>query len=323
MDVRNRIASVVKLRCNACQDFLKMIIKEGWQEKIYNKAKNEVTNKTRYMNTYIAEYEKMRDKGYENYTIDDMDVSFIYTIVKFNQGLIENVDDYTLNMFSIVKEDRNGTDHSSENEEAEELYLRALLSLVDLKNLVRSIDKNVKSISDEERLAYRQKYVNEIEKMKALLDDERIELIQRDKSIIKDIDRILFSENPLNAWCEVYGLYMNRDWKLEKNPEGLFKFVVKASDAGIPYAHSYAANYFFNIKKDYVEGEKRLLMLLESPIGSEAYECKSVVDYINGYLSGGNQITDGMLELIEKVKSKGYAIIKNEEGYYEWPKKNK
>ena len=35
MDVRNRMADVVKLRCNACQDFLRMILKEGWQQELY------------------------------------------------------------------------------------------------------------------------------------------------------------------------------------------------------------------------------------------------------------------------------------------------
>lgn len=40
--------------------------------------------------------------------------------------------------------------------------------------------------------------------------------------------------------------------------------MVKASDAGIREAHNAAANYFFLKKKDYVEGEKRLLMLFDS-----------------------------------------------------------
>ena len=61
MDVRNRMADVVKLRCNACQDFLKMIIADGWQQFIYNKAKKEVETNGRYKDKYISIYEKMRE----------------------------------------------------------------------------------------------------------------------------------------------------------------------------------------------------------------------------------------------------------------------
>lgn len=31
MNVRNRMADIVKLRCNVCQEFLKLIICDGWQ----------------------------------------------------------------------------------------------------------------------------------------------------------------------------------------------------------------------------------------------------------------------------------------------------
>ena len=42
MDVRNRMADVVKLRCNVCQDFIRMILKEGWQKELYKKAQEEI-----------------------------------------------------------------------------------------------------------------------------------------------------------------------------------------------------------------------------------------------------------------------------------------
>jgi len=44
MNVRNRIADVIKLRCNACQDFIAMVLKPGWQQELYNKAQYEITN---------------------------------------------------------------------------------------------------------------------------------------------------------------------------------------------------------------------------------------------------------------------------------------
>lgn len=59
MNVRNRMADVVKLRCNVCQEFLKLIICDGWQLVVYNKAKDEVTKNGKFKDKYIPIYEKM------------------------------------------------------------------------------------------------------------------------------------------------------------------------------------------------------------------------------------------------------------------------
>ena len=41
MDVWNRMVDVEKLRCNVCQDFLKLISQPGRQRILYDKAKKE------------------------------------------------------------------------------------------------------------------------------------------------------------------------------------------------------------------------------------------------------------------------------------------
>lgn len=46
------------------------------------------------------------------------------------------------------------------------------------KNFVKTVDKNEVRIDDEERLAYRSKYIPKIEELTDILDEERIELIQ-------------------------------------------------------------------------------------------------------------------------------------------------
>ena len=48
MDIRNRVADVIKLNCHACQDFLKMIITEDWQYNFYNRTKKEIENNGKY-----------------------------------------------------------------------------------------------------------------------------------------------------------------------------------------------------------------------------------------------------------------------------------
>lgn len=61
---------VAKLRGNACQEFLKMVIKPNWQQRLYDIAKEAIEH-NRYADNYRPAYEKMRDIGIENYSIDE------------------------------------------------------------------------------------------------------------------------------------------------------------------------------------------------------------------------------------------------------------
>ena len=131
MDVRNRMADVVKLRCNACQDFLRMILKEGWQQKLYDKAHYEVSNNTRYKDKYIATYEHMRDSenAIANFSVDDMDVTLITELVVTHFVGIESVERATCNALKELRDNRNLTNHSNENEDADELYFSRFYGL--------------------------------------------------------------------------------------------------------------------------------------------------------------------------------------------------
>lgn len=106
MDVRNRMADVIKLRCNVCQDFLKLIITDNWQQFIYEKAKKEIDNNGRYKDKYISAYEKMREIGIDNYSIDSMDVTFISEIVHGCKE-IAPTNDRTRKSIEQLVEDRN------------------------------------------------------------------------------------------------------------------------------------------------------------------------------------------------------------------------
>lgn len=319
MDIRNRMADVVKLRCNACQDFLKLIIKSGWQQDLYNKAFDEVNNNGRYKDKYIATYEKMRDIGINNYGIEDMDVTFISEVLH-GCPHIALADKRVKDAMKRLTEDRNLTNHSSENEPAEELYLRGLLSLCNLRNFVRTVDKFETSLDDCIRLSYRSKYIKLIDDLKEILDDERIELVCKTKEIKKDIQKILSSPDPLKTWVEISKIYMDKYWILEKDYDRYNEFMVRASDAGIAQAHSGAANYFLIIEKDYEEAEKRLLMMYNAQEHLGVYEMKEIIDLINTYLLRGNTITDGMNKIVDAIVGQGYNIQRTNEGVLQWIK---
>lgn len=322
MEIRNRMSDVVKLRCNACQDFLKMTIKPGWQKEIYNIAKDAIEH-NRYADNYRPAYEKMRDIGIDNYSVDNMDVTFITQVVCFCPSVV-TVHKQTKEALTKLRDDRNLTNHSNENEDAEELYLRGLLSLCNLKNFIKAVDKNEVRIDDEKRLEYRSKYISKIEELTDILDDERIELIQRTKDIRKDINKLLACKDEKSRmclWCDISKLYMDRDWKLEKNPERYNEFMVKASDAGIPEAHGYAATYFQHIEKDYGEMERRLRMLYTAYGKISAGDAKNIIDSINLYLAEGNMITPGMLEMVDGIITLDFPVTKSEDGTFLWKRK--
>ena len=250
MDVRNRMADVIKLRCNVCQDFLKLIIDDNWQQFIYEKAEKEIDSNGRYKDKYISAYEKMREIGIDNYSIDNMDVTFISEIVHGCKE-IAPTDDRTRKNIKQLVEDRNLINHSNENEEPEELYLQGLLALCNLKNFIKAVDKFEINIQDNVRIEYRRKYVKLIDDLKDILDEERILLIQKRKNILKDVQRILDctdEKQRLSTWWKLERLYMDKYWKLENDCDTYFEFTIAASDAGIREAHSGAVNYFFIIK---------------------------------------------------------------------------
>lgn len=306
MNIRNRMADVEKLRCNICQDFLKLIIQPGWQQVLYDKAKKEVDTNSKFKDKYIAAYRKMRDIGIDHYSIDDMDVTFISEILSWGCTSVACTQVQTRNALKQLREDRNLNGHSSENETSKELYWRAHSALDNLNKFVQTVDEYETVIDDAKRLDYRQKYIPKIKELRNILEDEHI----RSESIQKDIQKILSGKL---EWNKAYKKYMNSHWKEEKDI--YFEFIVSASDAGIPSAHSLAAQYFI-YEKNLHETEKRLQMDVESC--KEFYQARNIIYNINGCIEmNGGLITDGVKKLVNDIKAKGFLVELDSDGLYE------
>lgn len=323
MNVRNRMADVIKLRCNACQDFLKLLLNDNWQQELYELAQKEVTNNTFQKNRYIAAYEKMRDIGFENYTVDDMDVTFISTIVDANNcnkfKAMNSVHDNTRKSLMQLRDDRNLTNHSDENEEPDELYLRGLLALCNLKNFVRTVDKYELSIEDEKRQSYRQQYITGIDSLEEKLDEERIELIQWKKEMNRDIRKIKESNNQSYEFGRVCNHYFDRYIKFEKTDQSYEKynyFIIQASNCGIEGAHSLAVMHFI-IEKDYSEAERRLFMWYSSKKEFHINDVQEIVRDINHLINLKYKLTNSLQEIIDGLISKGFKITKTSKGLFE------
>ena len=312
MDIRNRMADIITLRSHICQDFLKLVIVPGWQQSLYSAAAKEITGK--YRGSYKPIYDKMRDVGIENYTVDMMDVTGISLVINYCPTIV-SVSNKTRELLREVTNDRNLNQHSCGNEDTEELYLQALLDLCVLLRFVRTVDNTEISIDNDKRLAFRQKYVKECDTLKDIIDEERISLIKFDKDIQQDIDLIKNSSEPAKMWSKIIEARSDRAWHIEKNPEIEFKFAVRASDAGIPFAHSYAASYYL-YEKNYPEVEKRIAMMLQADTVNPVSKVCAIIDKINDLLKKRASISNELIEKLMDICPDGYKIVLEKNGLY-------
>lgn len=309
MDIRNRTNDVVALRCHVCQDFLRLVLVPDWKDKLYQKAKYAVDNNS-HRDNYIEAYNKMRDMGLDAYGVECMDVSFIAVILQFC-GNIAPTQTKTREAFKRLATDRNTTNHASENEPTEELYLRGLLSVVDIISFIRTVDLTESTIPDTDRLAFRRKWMHKAEELKSLLDEERIVLVQVQKEIDCDVSAIKDAENPLSTWCSIYEKYMKHYWKTDRYN----KFVVTASDEGITFAHSCAAMCFLQ-EHNYDEFFRRMTMICSAEKPISKGDAFTVLEDLNLYLDLGNKENAQFKSIIDYLKRSGIDIYQNQRGYY-------
>lgn len=313
MEARNRMADVVKLRCNILQDYMKMILPKDWRDKLYRKAEKYVENKTDLRLKYLAVYDRMREIGIEKYRVEDMDVTLMSMIALYCPDIVK-VEKPVQDAVRRLTDERNDKDHSGENEEEEELYLLGLLWLYDLRFFVRTVDKYDMSISSGDRLAFKQKRLAKIDELKEIMDDERIELVRKNKQMDKDIEAILGSEDHVGKWIELIKYYheqarIYKDYDIEK------RFTIKASDAGVKEAHLLAATLFYS--NDIAEYENRLYLAYCSLEGENDHHAPELVSDINRYLSERYErvLTERMKEIVDGMIEKGYPVSISDDSY--------
>ncbi len=325
MDIRNRLADVDGLRCKTLQDFLKMVIRPNWKEDLYKYVKVQV-EQNQYLTTYKPMYSKMKDIGVDNYAIDYMDVSAIIAVILYTG--IANVSSEVKRELKAIHNDRNNSSsHLNENEPNEELYLRGIVSLLNLKDFVRTVDDKETEIDEAIRDEYRKKYIKEIQNLSDLLDDERISYIGMRREVEKDIKAVLEDIDARNkkgqdkywTWINLSESYLAQ-YKAKRLDEytqaKTYLFFKMASDAGITLAHDWAA--FFSACKGISEDlEKRLLLMLAD---KERDLSRQVIENITQYMMGehgeARDITEGLRHIVDLVREKGHVVDQDENGYY-------
>lgn len=312
MKIGNRSEDVVKLRCNICQDFMKMIAVDNWRTILYPFVQNIVA--TSYRDGYIEQYKVIRQKGIENYSIDDMDVPFIAKVLQHCPKIaITTLARDTSNALKRLKEDRNVTDHSSKNEPDEELYLRALVDLKDLQSFLHIVDLNEVTIPDQTRAQFVQKYSKAIADLKLEIYNDCIETFQ----IKRDIQLILSSDNQGDTFLRMHQSYNEKALLSDENRTQLWRFTIEASNAGIKSAHGLAAIYYLN---DLEEATHRYEMMIDGVEKLGAYEAHQLIDFVNHAYMTGKKPTERMEQFVKRVKDQGFDIEETTKGII-WKKK--
>ena len=315
MEIRNRMADVESLMCGVCQEFLGMVITEGWQDELYKRAKDAVKN-NKHKGDYKAIYDKMRDIGVDNYCIQDTDISVISVIIQYNNKLAPT-QPKTKNAIDQVRRDRNEIKHPNENEDSEELYLRGLIALINLRTFVKTVDEFETTIDDEVRASFRKNSLAKIEELKDTLDDERISLIQKYKEMDRHIAQMLDSNNDIKTWISIKELY-RRKGELEGNKNLVFEFCERASNAGVPRAH-YEATLYALLKEDYEDVLRHFLMTYNSFKQKQDHVgVNNILDIINMYYNGTGIVCDEMKQIISELKEMGHDITQKDYGHYQW-----
>lgn len=222
-----------------------------------------------------------------------------------------------------ITEDRNVNGHSNENEECEELYRYAFLSLSNLQRFVDTVDEFETDIPDEVRLEYKKRYSAKIVEMQKFIDEERIRQVQNIKDIDRDIQKILASEDSLATWCDVIKIYRDRSFKIDHNVEKYQEFILRASDAGVIHAHGGAADYYLNTDNNCDEAERRIRLLMEDKEKFKLGDVQSIMSAISTYMIRGNVLTEGLEEVVVTLIDRGYPIEKDITNVYVMRRKKK
>ena len=151
------------------------------------------------------------------------------------------------------------------------------------------------------------------------IDEERIELIQWNKKIDRDIQRVL---ERTNTWSDINKIYWNRYLTLEKIPQKYYDFIVRASDAGILQAHLIAADYYI-LTKNYAEAERRLFMCYSGSAEFSTPDVHTFLETINSMVDHKVQPSEEILKMILGLQEKGFKIEKGNNGIYKLIKTKK
>lgn len=319
MELRYRQKAVEELVCNAAQDYLKMVLQQGWQNKMYKYADSVIKGNELFKDKYISVYKTMRDYGEENYSVDKMDITCISNVINFGYKYLQElskISEKTKKAINLLREDKNDyVSHSSQNESPAEKYLQCIFMLCHLKRFVRTVDEKEVCISEDKRIAYRQNYIPKIEELISKLDQDRYELIYEQKSIEYNVQKVLDSANRNKAFLEISKLYRIQcncsksisDSEHKRSVRLRDKFYIAASSAGISEAHDSALLFLLSDN----ESDDRTETVIQHIKRIKPFTldiARSVLGGLNSILVLNPERHDELFPVVQAIREEGYEV---------------
>lgn len=303
MEIKYIVSEIDELICKALQDYLSLVVNNNWQEKLFSIAEDAVIN-NHFKSKYIAVYNTLVDMDdISKFATSDMDVTLIVSVVYYRHDFV-NIKDETREALYHLSQDRNQSGHSTKNETPDELFERGISALRNLEVFIRSVDNNEDSIPKNERSKYRNQYMNSIKRLRESLREER-DYISQKRIILKDIQRILESNDPPREWLKVSKPYFED--KLLTNKEDFYAFITEAAKAGIVQAYPIAGDYYYHIVHDYDLAEKYLSYLYINRKDKQ-YDNPYMLLLANIYLNKLSEHSGDDKSIVNMLIAEGHSI---------------
>lgn len=329
MDLHNRMKDVEKIECRAAQDLLRMLVSPGWQNKLYSVASDAKKYNKPFKDKYINAYEAMRNNGIQNYSIEDMDLTLISSIILYGFKFTPEITlatEETKKAIAMLRNNKNSVSHSGHNETQEELYLQSIIFLYHLKQFVKTVDEFEINISEIKRLHFRQEYISKIDKLITEIDEDRFELIYIKKSVENNVQQVLRSNDKSRAWLEMHSLYsdrythfrkFNNEIENEINEKLLHEFDILSSLSGIAEAHSFAIDHLLHRNpQDAIQHINQI-----NPFTLDlAHSALCTIDLITTFHPDQR---DNFLPVIHTIVEKGYIVEETEPNRFRLKQINK
>ena len=319
MHIQNRAADVKALITHALQDYFILDIVsqytgDGWKQD-FNLAVNNGINDPYLKVNYIETWNKVQRIGITSYTVQDMDISILLTVLASPQ-FRKYVKSGISKLFGSVRETRNLDSHNSYNQESSLLFQEAHGALHILRSFVKAVADHS---SSSQKLSFYQKYDQEINKLSKLLEadyDEWRRECEREDRMNREIAEILQSNDPFKTYYEIMqGYRSGRD--IQRQMQLQIEFDMKAAEAGIPYGCPFLGDLFFEGLMRPVDYEKAA-ELYEMGIDRLApYQVLNLASIYINQLSNKRSKEDG-LQMVKSCKpgaGKEVCTYATSEGY--------
>ncbi len=317
MDALYYLERINKEKTLALQRFLDLALIDNWQSDLYEILK-EKYEKGKLKGICKNAYDDMCLNGIENYCTKRMDITFALEVIKMKNkggGYLVPLNKNTFKSLQFLINDRNKKSHFSYNENQEEYYYQILLNISDIQQFIKNVHHNETRISESKRLEYTQKYGQQFKQLHDEVITELLDFLNC-KKIDESIEKIKSSKEPQKVFSAAM-VYFSRQLPWEKGKElPGERFHIKASDAGIVEAHSFAAL----IDCDYHRFDKAIERMERIYIANNVlhfHECQQIINIINLYKkSAGKEPTERMKKMISIITKQGYMVYENDKGNY-------